>query len=571
MNTERESLLGRSSCGSSELQLVGQLPARVVELLQSSAVGRSACDSSELQLVDQLPARMVEPLQSSAVGTPCQDHRVCQDLSGTQPPTSPMTSSEPGPLSASQGLLQGIACEVPVQQSVCDAVGMVGRSVGRSVGCACPVCCSEHGASAECLERCLSHADVLPQQTGLLRGVLEVHHGTGNATGGQVEEEPRGAHRGRDGGSHTIRHTLDRGVAACTQLPVVPTFCESSGTWSGPLPLRHNQRDWYNLCFLCGKCSRDGHLMSGQHARNMRSWSDAGKPALKIPMDGFSDRDRLEMSLMSHVVGLTTIQYKAAMERILAEEYYAGVTGTYDGPIPPEIVLGDTAPRGIWLEPEDPAAPEKAPQKAMPPQPSGKPRASRTRSVAPKVAPKMVTVVADDSSEEDWGRWKPERQAPVTPGTSEGRQAPVTPPKPMNASASVLPKAPAMARAPPPVPMPSPVTTGVLPLPPPPPVPAAMAGGVGSTGALLSRPSGDSLYTRERLGLATEEERRAYAQARLSPPDRAVKRRVLPPPPPPPAKAGSSTDVVEGDFSQILPPPAVPTGSRTFPPPPAPK
>ena len=85
----------------------------------------------------------------------------------------------------------------------------------------------------------------------------------------------------------------------------------------------------------------------------------------------FSDRDRLEMALQANCPGLTDIQYQAAMERILQEEYYRGVSGIYSGPIPPEIVPGDTAPRGIWVEPpEDPPekapAPKKAPQKAMP-------------------------------------------------------------------------------------------------------------------------------------------------------------------------------------------------------------
>ena len=39
--------------------------------------GQSSCGSSEVQLVGRLPARVVELLQSSTVGKPCQDRRLC--------------------------------------------------------------------------------------------------------------------------------------------------------------------------------------------------------------------------------------------------------------------------------------------------------------------------------------------------------------------------------------------------------------------------------------------------------------------------------------------------------------
>ena len=121
-----------------------QLPREAVNMVGESALGPLSCGSSELQLVGQLPARVVELLQSSAVGEPCQDHRLCQDLLGTQLPTSPMTSSGPGPTSSAQGWLQGLAREGSVQQSACEAVGM---SVGRSVGRACrSVECCDVGA-----------------------------------------------------------------------------------------------------------------------------------------------------------------------------------------------------------------------------------------------------------------------------------------------------------------------------------------------------------------------------------------------------------------------------------------
>ena len=109
-----------------------------LSMVGGSALGQLSCGSSEVQLVGQLPARVVDLLQSSAVGEPCQDHRLCQDLSGTLPPATPATSSGPGPAQQS-------ACDVSVQsacgmslQSACgmsleSARGI--RSVGRSAGC----------------------------------------------------------------------------------------------------------------------------------------------------------------------------------------------------------------------------------------------------------------------------------------------------------------------------------------------------------------------------------------------------------------------------------------------------
>ena len=125
-----------------------------LSMVGGSAVGQLPCGSSEVQLVGQLPARVVELLQSSAVGEPCQDHRLCQDFSGTLSAASPATSSGPG-------AAQQSACDVSLRSacgmSLQSACGMssesllgtsVGRSVGRSAGCAAV------GASvSQCVEK----------------------------------------------------------------------------------------------------------------------------------------------------------------------------------------------------------------------------------------------------------------------------------------------------------------------------------------------------------------------------------------------------------------------------------
>ena len=108
----------------------------------------------------------------------------------------------------------------------------------------------------------------------------------------------------------------------------MPPYTAPPRTWSGKLPLRHCQRAHLDLCFLCGRCSTEGHLMSANHSRNMATWTAARRPALVIPHEQFSDRDRLEMALHANCPGLTDIQYQAAMERILQEEYYRGCRGS---------------------------------------------------------------------------------------------------------------------------------------------------------------------------------------------------------------------------------------------------
>ena len=113
-----------------------------LSMVGGSAVGQLPCDSSEVQLVGQLPARVVELLQSSAVGEPRQDHRLCQDVSGTLSAASPATSSGPGPAQQSaRGMssesLHGMSSESLLGMSSESLLGMsVGRSVGRSGGCA---------------------------------------------------------------------------------------------------------------------------------------------------------------------------------------------------------------------------------------------------------------------------------------------------------------------------------------------------------------------------------------------------------------------------------------------------
>ena len=137
------------------------------------SVGQSSCGSSEVQLVGRLPARVVELLQSSAVGKPCQDHRLCQDsLSLGMPlPLPPTTSSDAGPPLGPQGLLQGFALERDfLQQSACESSATsVGRSVGRCSACLGQV--GQHAQSVGCGSACLDQTAQLAQS---------VKHGSGS-------------------------------------------------------------------------------------------------------------------------------------------------------------------------------------------------------------------------------------------------------------------------------------------------------------------------------------------------------------------------------------------------------
>ena len=88
-----------------------------------------------MQLVGRLPARVVELLQSSAVGKPCQDRRLCQDHVGTPSSSGPTTSSGLGPTLGAQGSLRGFVSESELlQQSACVHGRSVGWSVGRAEG-----------------------------------------------------------------------------------------------------------------------------------------------------------------------------------------------------------------------------------------------------------------------------------------------------------------------------------------------------------------------------------------------------------------------------------------------------
>ena len=109
-----------------------------LSMIGESAVGQLPCGSSEVQLVGQLLARVVELLQSSAVGAPRQDHRLCQDVSGTLSAASPATSSGPGPAQQSardmsSESLRGMSSESLLGMS---SEILLGMSVGRSGGCA---------------------------------------------------------------------------------------------------------------------------------------------------------------------------------------------------------------------------------------------------------------------------------------------------------------------------------------------------------------------------------------------------------------------------------------------------
>ena len=284
-----------------------------LSMVGGSVLGQLPCGSSELQLVGQLPARVVELLQSSAVGEPCQDHRLCQDLSGTHPPAPPATSSGPGPAQQSAcGMSVQSACGMSLQsacgmslQSACgmslqSACGMsVGRSVGRSAGCV-----------GGCVPQLVENP-------------------------GPTEES------GLEFSAASLSHE---------------SFCEVEDKgWSSRLPLNHGQRHWQEFCLLCEKGATAGHLATENHSKAMSGLERRGRPQLIISPQRFSDNERLQMCLQGYLPRFSDEQLRVVMERVLQTEWYKS-QGSYQGPVPLESL---TVPGGIWTA-EPPPTKEKA-------------------------------------------------------------------------------------------------------------------------------------------------------------------------------------------------------------------
>ena len=113
-----EPVVGQSCCGS----------------LREPLVGQSSCGGIGEPLVGRLPARVVELLQSSAVGKPCQDRRLFQEHMESPSSTSLSTTSSGRGLPVSaHGSLQQVPGEFVGR--VHGMVGRVGRVVGWAVLC----------------------------------------------------------------------------------------------------------------------------------------------------------------------------------------------------------------------------------------------------------------------------------------------------------------------------------------------------------------------------------------------------------------------------------------------------
>ena len=299
--------------------------------------------------------------------------------------------------------------------------------------------------------------------------------------------------------------------------------------------------------------------------------------------------------------------------------------GYMDGAATPK-----SRPGGAWTKPPPPPPEEQLKKKARG-RTSGKPwpdtygvalrssalleNAAPLRPLTPRSASPQK--ISSSDSDDQWGVWKATgarhkdasgSQRPKTPPKSsaasvgpeavvmedQGARAPQTPPKPL-----VAPLTPPRPTSEPPLPPPRPTSEPPLPpprpasapLPPPPEAPgvhyAWTAATYPSGGATYSSPSGESYFTRERLGLVGEKERQLWEEARLrtASASRSVRpRRTLPQPPSVPQTAAQgpqmatqgpadvemaprgsaetaatsvSSSVIPG-FGTILPPPAVP-------------
>ena len=604
-----------------------------LSMIGGSAVGQLPCDSAGVQMVGQLPARVVELLQSSAVGEPRQDHRLCQDVSGTLSTASPATSSGPGPaqqsaLCISSESLRGMSSESLLGMSSESLLGMsVGRSVGRSGGCA-----GVGFAVSQCAESPDLHETPWPKFPPDTLG----HHCC-DAPGHQVE-----AQSAEGGGSH-LRSAVDfgplgsrveHGGGICRDFfPRIPCPVPE-GEWSTMLPLDHGQREWQKYCHLCSKGATPAHLATDAHNKGITNWKHQGCPQLVITPEKFTDTQRLEMTLQAYLPDFTKEQVLVVKERVLQEEWYRSSNRSkYEGPIPSEVeevmvASSSAAPSGsatpaltraggIWTEPPPPPPEPKAGGTwTKPPPPPPEPRRTSQRAMSagatmeeatvehPKKKPRRRTIgrtsgkpwpdtygvalrssallqnarpldpltprstsppqmVSSSDSDDQWGVW---RAAGTRHQDASGSQRPKTPPKASGALGSkakasealgskapetppkllVAPLTPPRPTSEPPLPPPRPTSEPLLPpprpasapLPPPteaPGVPYAWTAATYPSGrAIYSSPSGESYFTRERMGLVGAQERELWEQARLrtAAASRSVwPRRTLPEPP----------------------------------------
>ena len=279
-----------------------------LSMIGESAVGQLPCGSSEVQLVGQLPARVVELLQSSAVGEPRQDHRLCQDVSGTLSAASPATSSGPGPAQQSardmsSESLRGMSSESLLGMSSESLLGMsVGRSVGRSGGCA-----GVGVAVSQCAESPVPRETPWPELPPDTLG----HHCC-DAPGHQVE-----AQSAEDRGSH-LRSVADFGPSGGR--------VEHGGGNDAEIhsPVYRARGGMVNNAPTGPRTTRVAEILPfmWHHNKGITNWKRLGCPQLVITPEKFTDNQRLEMTLQAYLPNFTEEQIRVVKERVLQEEWY---------------------------------------------------------------------------------------------------------------------------------------------------------------------------------------------------------------------------------------------------------
>ncbi|CAE7460634.1 GIP [Symbiodinium sp. CCMP2592] len=338
--------------------------------------------------------------------------------------------------------------------------------------------------------------------------------------------------------------------------------------------LSHNNRNYCEYCMVCGKHATEAHLMSDSHNHRMKSWIARNRPGLRLLPDRLSDPERIDMMIQLRMPDLAEPEIKKARELVLQLAWFSNQPAKADGSTlpPPEVDSEATAKSsnalpGIWAEPQ-----------SLHEQWSGVCfHHSRSRGVHPGGVltgewPRFLQLLGRKAKPAQAGRGDQQPQTPpkaVDP-KGLGSMMPKTPPKtapleapaeedtemveetgmeqeapsPPNVSPSVPPPAP------PPPPVSAPPTYSWVPRSYPPP------------GAVLSSPSGESLYTRMRLGICTEAEADSWRVAAemateyasrptSSPTGRALGPPLAPPPGVPPPAPPAGTWVIN---PQPLPP-----------------
>ncbi|CAE7662694.1 GIP, partial [Symbiodinium sp. CCMP2592] len=567
----RVQLVGQSSCGSPGVQLVGQLPARVVKLLQSSAVDpsssplRSGTTSSDRGQWVQ-PVSVVQPACSDSeerllgmhgrlVGRSVVHDGVCSssDNVGEQR----VSADRQGTSLSLKGLADEGQCEKGLDRPG-GSNGDILRRGGR--GATCP-----KGDGGEPRG---------PGQQLQLDPSLYCPRGEVVKPSGPEPQQPQllrvlhDLRETRDGGSFDVRQPQSPHEVVDRQEP--PWFEASTGQAFRSRKDRFD--DLVSYAGLGRARDQEGEGASSPTGLVQQPTGEGGCP-------NFAARGRLgsHSQIQQCTSGNLGGTIRASASRVLPTQ-----------PEPRRV----KARRRPW--PDTLGVQQRSTQqlegaRALTPLSEGV--AAQAVFGSPVKTPPGWTPPNSPTDSEDWGAWKPAQAGrgdlrPKTPPKSVdpkglGSMMPKTPPKtaplealaeedtemaedtgmeqeapsPPNVSPSVPPPAP------PPPPVSAPPTYSWVPRSYPPP------------GAVLSSPSGESLHTRMRLGICTEAEADSWRiAAEMATESRRVRPRTALPIPPPAPSASRPTSSPTGSVlgPPLAPPPAPPSGTWVINPPPLP-